>query len=369
MQVKKGFTVVELLVVITVLLVVIAAVVPQLRVINRERKLREASQIFVSAIERASRKAKLDGESALILERNPRFVDGNGVSFAVTRIYIAADVPDYLDQFGQSLRVYVDNSNDTNVPVGLPVVARPLSHDPANGREAFRVGDTLNADGVDREITAIQEYDLPNSPTDPSHYANGILILTVDPPMSTTVPDGMPSLDDIGEYDEHTYRVDRQPRLDNSNFFDIPAGHVVDLRFSGPPLASDPTVNNFFTQPHCSDDDFVRLNFNSEGLIESVDSGDGLDPSSTPPGSAFESTEIYTNIHFLVSDDGLDLAPTENQLMFSRNLWVVASPVSGRISVSPIVANTGAAATNKNEYSAQVWNAQALVRQSQLANQ
>ena len=379
MRNQRAFTVVELLVVITIILVVIAAVVPQLRVINKDRKLREAAQIFVSALERASRKAKLDGASALILERNPRFTrsypaghrgfggEQINVGYGVTRIYVAAAVPDYRDDFGGSVHVYL-NSTDVNIPVGSVVMSRPLAHDESNGRFVVTPGDTLRAGGTEREILTVQEY-VPTSAY--SEYPNGMLILTVSPAFPLSTPDGTP-INTIGEYDEYSnYVVQRQPRLDNSNFFEIPAGHMIDLRFSGPPMVSDGTVDNFFMQHHCTDDDYVRLNFNEEGLITSVDTGDGIDTTtSSTPGTAVESTAVFTNVQFLVCDDGLDLGATEDQLMFNRNLWVVASPVSGRISVTPIVANTtGVPATDKAEYMAQVWNAQALIRQSQLANQ
>ena len=88
---RNAFTLIEVLVVVSLLIVLTALLIPRLRIINNERQIREASRKVASMFSRASQAAIYDEVSGVMIERNPNVVspwpgltDGNGnaVNFA-----------------------------------------------------------------------------------------------------------------------------------------------------------------------------------------------------------------------------------------------------------------------------------------------
>ena len=68
---KHAFTLVEILVVVSILVILTGLLVPRLRVISNERQIREAARNVSSLFSRASQAAIIDGVSGVVLERNP----------------------------------------------------------------------------------------------------------------------------------------------------------------------------------------------------------------------------------------------------------------------------------------------------------
>jgi len=76
---RRGVTLVELLVVISILSVMTAIMIPRLRVINKDRNIREAARVVGSTLVKASNRAVNEGVAGLIAERHDNFVGANNV--------------------------------------------------------------------------------------------------------------------------------------------------------------------------------------------------------------------------------------------------------------------------------------------------
>ena len=88
-----GVTLVELLVVITIMTIVTALIIPRVRVLNKDRNIRETSRVIGSLLASASNNAIAQGAAGVVFERNRNFVERNDdndeeVFFACTRMYL-----------------------------------------------------------------------------------------------------------------------------------------------------------------------------------------------------------------------------------------------------------------------------------------
>ena len=78
-----GFTLVEILVTITIMVILTALLIPNVRTVTKDRNAREAARLVGSIMSQASQRAVNDGVAGIVLFRNPNFfidVDGNGLS-------------------------------------------------------------------------------------------------------------------------------------------------------------------------------------------------------------------------------------------------------------------------------------------------
>ena len=382
-----GFTVIELLVVITILLVVLSVAIPQLRVINQERKIREASRVVTSVFERAARLARQDGSAAVILVRNNKFSrqypsgfgglagDDVDVAYGVNQMLIATAVPDFRgDSPSQNtLRVYSDDDtmnpiSDSNVPADTIVIGRPFAHNAASNRYVVEKYDRVDVNGVEYVITDVTEYVPATAYTE---YPNGMLILTTTPAFPEYVASTGGPIDSIGPYQEYAdYVIKRRPRLNNVNEVNMPRGFMVDLRYTGEVTTLSAFAETFETTFSTTDDDFVRYDFNSDGIITSIQVGDGIDRNTaTTPQPITEIADNYGSLFLLVADDGLELDAAADQLTVPTNNWVVVS-VFGRVSVSPVVAQANpVSSTDRTEFNTRLWNSRSLARTALQAAQ
>ena len=92
---NSGITLVELLVVISILAVITAVMLPRLRTINKDRNIRETARVVGSLLAKASQNAVNDGTAGVIIERNENFVDDEGVMYGATTMYLMRKVPPY----------------------------------------------------------------------------------------------------------------------------------------------------------------------------------------------------------------------------------------------------------------------------------
>ncbi len=68
-----GLTLVELLVAIAILAIVVALIVPRLRLVSKDRNIREAARVAGSVFSSARDRAIAEGSAGVIIERKPEF--------------------------------------------------------------------------------------------------------------------------------------------------------------------------------------------------------------------------------------------------------------------------------------------------------
>ncbi len=250
-----GITLVELLVVITIVTVITALIIPRIRMVNKDRNIREAARVVGSIFSTASNNAISEGVAGVLIQRNPNFIEttdppnaNNSVYFAGTRLYLMRAIPDYTgDAIGQKASVFVDNSS--LIPRLRCTIALPLDHVPASGVEVVRQNDQIRFGGnsvrylinsipiIDlnnQTLTFDLQYDDDNDPNNPFDFTR--------PNLFTGTP--APRLG------ESTFVVERQPRIIESSAVELPAGYVIDLRYSGP-LDLDDIDQNTSTYTGC----------------------------------------------------------------------------------------------------------------------
>ena len=218
---RLAFTLIEILVVVSILAILTALLVPRLRTVTKERNIREASRIVGSMFSRASQRAASDGICGVILQRNSNFaVSGTsgfptaGYPYAATRLAMLRRVPDFNgDQISDRASGDPDPNNPAEFAVTIP---RPLEQD---SLEIVQAGDSISfgTSSLSYQIESVA------TATDPTK-----LRLVLDGGVNSYLPN--PSDFDM---DSRRYTIERLPRLLKSTITDLPDGHLIDLRFSG----------------------------------------------------------------------------------------------------------------------------------------
>lgn len=358
-QINIGFTLIEVLVVITILAVVTALLIPQLRTVNKERVSREAARVVASLFTQASQRAVIEGSSGVLLQRNPNFADGLGYSYAVTGMSLLRAVPSFAG----------DLTTDSAMAVAGPpdLVAIPLPIEQAE-LEIVKAGDTISFNGssleytiesvavvggllqLDLDLTGQKEYlPAPNAP-------GGILANAA----AATPPVNIP------------FVIRRLPRPLKSSFTELPQGHLIDLRFSGftmldsgynplaaqvtliPPISVDsgsrsfPVLTQFprnVLEPHPRGPSADGLNLIDFGMsdVAILFGPDGeVDRMVMLAQDRFDNTVIFQrplvdNLRLFVADAELDdpngTSVELNPINSASNLWVSVSKNSGTANV------------------------------------
>ena len=140
-QTRTALTLVELLVAVAVLSIVVALIVPRLRVINKERNIREVARVVGSAVSAARDSAVADSRAGVAIIRNTNFnaqtPDGNSVFYAGTQIVPLKAKTDYIGEGvgDASFAYWVDYDDGTGNGLRRAIqvlLTRPSNHDPDN---------------------------------------------------------------------------------------------------------------------------------------------------------------------------------------------------------------------------------------------
>ena len=123
---KQGFTLIEMLVVLGIVVTLVALLVPRIRTINDQRGVREASRVVGSKFATASQRAVIDGIAGVRIERNPNFLVNSGLSetlqYASTRISLLREVPNYTgDSLNATATVVVSSLDQPVVSIPVPI--------------------------------------------------------------------------------------------------------------------------------------------------------------------------------------------------------------------------------------------------------
>jgi len=238
----QAFTLVELLVVITILVLLAAIAIPQLRAVNKERNIRETSRVVASLFAQASQRAQRDGVAGVLMRRNPNFVS-LGVEYAVTEMSLLRRVPDYSgDNFATAATATAFGAGATSfttVPFSVRI-PKPIDQDDV---QVIQVQDLIsfNNSTAQYQITAINEVAPDGVPfLDLTLNNGGLPAVTGAPETATSLPDpsvGITAYAFDGVSMTFTsgvpFVVQRSPRILRSSTLTLPDGFIVDLRFSG----------------------------------------------------------------------------------------------------------------------------------------
>jgi len=302
-RVTRGFTLVELLVVITILTVIAAILIPRIRVINEDRNIREAARIVASAFVKASARAVNDGSAGLMIVPNPNFVGStsftdDGVSYAGTRIFQMRRLPPYI------------GDDDTSVAM---VSETSVTISPA----PFETGIIQSNDEISFNGSSYRFRILTAT--------GGVLTLDATgsapiPPFTTGVP----------------FVIHRQPRRLESSLVELPEGYLIDLRYSGPSGSPFGTFAGSFVELHFDANGGVAELFDVNGnRVQPTGSLDWLvtnfDPNAVAPKAADPTATEPTS-----REDDPIFRPT--------NKWVTVDHVTGSVNVaSAAVPSSGVA--------------------------
>lgn len=207
---RRAFTLIEILVVVSILAILTALLIPRLRTVTKERNIREAARVVGAMFSQASQRAVTDGVSGVILQRNDNFSAG-GYLYAATRVAMLRKVPNFTgDQEG---------SVATPVSAGVVSIPYPLEQPEL---EIVKAGDSIRfgTSSVTYQIIKVNEMPAASPPVLELELAGSL---------------GTNYLPDPGDtaFGMRSYSVQRIPRLLRSTVTDLPDGHVIDLRFSG----------------------------------------------------------------------------------------------------------------------------------------
>ena len=347
---NSGITLVELLVVISILAVITAVMLPRLRTINKDRNIRESARVVGSLLAKASQNAVNDGTAGVIIERNENFVDDEGVMYGATTMYLMRKVPPYAGDLAPA-----DN-------LAYPVSEYVIEVPPPFESDAVLVNDyiSVNYNSVKYRIIGIG-----NSQTRADAQNVPFRILTLSSGMGGAVLPSLPTPNSGVPFVVH-----RQPRKLASSRVDLPSGFLVDMRYSGPinenantsgPLLEptrswfdeiilppDPNAGAVANLEMAYASRTVQIIFNSNGGVDrvyyynpylDVNYVDEFeDPSQFPQdgriGGFIDSRIPNGPLFFYISEYEIESLPNNGVLDSPANLWVTLNNSTGATNVA-----------------------------------
>ena len=324
---RSGMTLIELLVAVSILVIIAAILVPQLRFASADRNIREASRTAASLFAQASQRAINDGEAGVVIERNPNIIDADtGIAYAGTSMFLLRKVPRFTGEDDMDVAraaadtAEADGFSDTEVLISLPLEQNALG--------IIRVGDQISFGDQRNKRFVITALSQPDTST---------LQLTTQAASDFLENDfpNPPVTQDSSGNDEQilgSYTVYRQPRKLISSRVDMPTGYLVDLRLSGEMATATQT---YFDQDDRSAGtaeipNSIAYIFNGRGSIDrffytALVSGSYQRLFNIPNQPAYLMVREYS------TDDGGERIA--NVLNSERNMWVTVEPVTGASNV------------------------------------
>lgn len=213
---QVGFTLIEVLVVVSILLVLTSILIPRLRVINKERGIRETARITGSIFSQASQRAIADGVAGVLLKHNPNFANDTGYSFAVSNLSLLRAVPPFTgDQAPAPMIGAYQSGTAGTVTIPFPLEQTDL--------EIIKAGDSISF------AQSSVRYTIQSVAPSTSPLPSGLdLVLDV-----SFLPDPNSFVEPMTSESGTAYVIHRLPRVLQSSEVTLPPNYVIDMRFSG----------------------------------------------------------------------------------------------------------------------------------------
>ncbi|GAB5402500.1 MAG: hypothetical protein Aurels2KO_07310 [Aureliella sp.] len=384
---RRGFTVIELLVVMGIIVIVAAVTLPTLKTLLSGRKIAEAANIVSSYAASAKSRAIATGRPvALILDRT-RYDGEAGLALnnVCTRISIGDVFPAYTGDWAGAEGTLVDEVAIDAHEVGFAdAIDVPLAQAATLIDPATRVSTGMVQDGDLIEIgTSREKFFIASNQLGPA-----IELLTGGPtpvvrirfnnPSETTggVPmqEGAMAASYLAAGAQHSFRIFRRPSKSLAGGVSLPRGTCIDLNFSGfGPSGRDFSSDAIQPIGGASPPPYPDIANSNYGPIYLVFSPDGQVSSWYVQNREFNYASPTLQrgfprglIHLLVGSmdklvDSPRLNPTlaisdneelQTNLMDGENNWVTVNPYTGGIHTSTVQATTVAAnapAPNQND--------------------
>ena len=212
-----GFTLIEVLVVVTILVILTALLVPNLRTVSKERGLRETARVTGSIVAQASQRAIADGVAGVLLRYNPNFADGTGYSNSITSMALLRAVPVFTGDEEPALMIGAYGVGAGMVTIPFPIEQADL--------QIINSGDQISFGQSTVRYTINAVNPMPSATSSPSE-----LQLQLD---VNYLPDPNDFIEKTRTNQGTPYVVHRLPRVLQSSEVNLPRGFHIDLRFSG----------------------------------------------------------------------------------------------------------------------------------------
>jgi len=293
---RSGMTLIELLVAVSILVIIAAILVPQLRFASADRNIREASRMVASLFAEASQRAINDGVAGVVIDRNPNIMEDDGIAYAGTSMFILREIPRYT---GDDETAMTAGLVDTGTPLLAVLIPLPREQEDL---DIIRIGDQISF-GDQTQVRFLIAGLNDNQP--------GQLRILFErsafgePPINPS-----------------KFIIHRQPRRLVSSRIDLPTGYLVDLRCSG---EVGPEGAFFAQAPDATGS--VSYIFNGRGSIDRfffTNSAGGL-------ATGIPTQPAYLMVREYNPDEGGELV--ENVLSSERQMWVTVEPTTGAANV------------------------------------
>ena len=304
-EINRGFTLIEIMVVLVIATVVLSIAIPRIRTINDERRARESARVIGSAFSTASQRAAIDGVAGVRITRNTNILDSSTTppfQVAATQVSLLRAVPNYS---GDQL-----NSQITGVAGDTVMIPTPFEQ---TTLEIVQEGDSISfsSSSIRYEIESVAN-------------AGGNLTLTLDRGTGDYLP--MPSFTTGAT--NPTYVIQRLPRILRSSTVTLPDNYIIDLRFSGFEVTDGGGQLTTVFEPllggaiNNADIEFI---FDDSGSIDRVLYKDGGATTTTRPlGPAY----------FFITESPESILPTDAVASTdTTSLWVTVSNLTGSTNI------------------------------------
>lgn len=340
---RRGLTLIELLVVVSIMAIISAILVPQLRIANQDRNMREAGRLVAATFASASQRAVNEGVSGVLIERNPNIfdvgpdgvvdlpadLDKDDIFYAGTSMFVMRRVPPYSgDDYGVA---QATKTGDYTVTIQKPFEQDGVDGDAGTPDDLIKVNDTISFN----YSSAKYRISIPPTTTGPLE-----LELTLDDTFLPPVPGAITATT--------PFVINRQPRKLESSRVDLPAGYIIDFRASGelnllatqqtrdvPAAADNPNKPASIDRPFFYEENDlgpVTFLFNARGGIDRFmfsvnDTG--------PPARTIQSRIPQTTQFFLIRELSIhDGEEDESQVLSDpASVWVTVDPTTGSSNV------------------------------------